>query len=106
MAFSRDGHRLAAAGSSVQVWDLRQSGAEPVVLRGHTRSNSVAFSPDGQRVASGGSDGTVRVSPPWDKLADAVCTMVWRNLTKEEWSVFVGEAIEYERTCKELPEGE
>jgi WD40 repeat protein/serine/threonine protein kinase len=53
---SLDGRRLVAIGADpdteVKVWDAR-TGRELLTLRGHTkRVGSVAFSPDGQRIAS------------------------------------------------------
>ena len=40
---------------------MRLCRVEPVVLRDKTEVNSVAFSPDGERLASAGGDGTVKV---------------------------------------------
>jgi WD40 repeat protein len=77
VAFSPDGRRIAGAGKQlvdapggasgsgeVKVWDAK-TGRELLTLQGHTDDvSSVAFSPDGQRLASGGwDDPTVRV---WD----------------------------------------
>jgi WD40 repeat protein len=69
LSFSPDGTRLAAASLSdgtIGVWDT-MAGKEVLTLRGHTGgtyglgTQSVTFSPDGSRMASGGWDDTVRI---------------------------------------------
>jgi hypothetical protein len=66
----------------------------------------VAFSPNGQRLATTSDDRTVRL---WNLFFDdwvAVgCKLVNRNLSMSEWTHLLPE-VPYERTCPDLPAGE
>jgi WD40 repeat protein len=60
------------------------------------------FSPDGQMIISGESgEGKITGRPSHvDYLVQDMCNMVSRNMTQEEWNIYVGKDIPLEKTCK------
>ncbi len=120
VAFDRTGGRVATGGADgrIKIWDLSKPAAQPTVLEaGSLPVTSVAFRPDGSVVAvndswdaglfvlhtqRGPRDGSypwLRAWPTTESLAERVCQKVWRNLTREEWSRYIGPSVPYEATC-------
>jgi WD40 repeat protein len=119
LSFSPDSSRLAFAKVSLtndhlQLWDLRSPLEPPLVIPVFPNItsrpgpvDSVAFSPDGARLAIlSRRTGQIAVWRLWSEAADYLCRQVWRNLTMDEWRQSVGDNIPYERTCPALPPGE
>ena len=65
LAFSSDGKHLehqASEDKTIRIWLATADGSLEHILRGHDKAIiNAAFSPDGQRVASTYTDGTVRI---------------------------------------------
>jgi WD40 repeat protein len=62
---------------------------------------AIQFSPDGQMIISGESAGGNLLSRPShvDFLVQDICNIVTRNMTREEWNLYVGKDIPVEKTC-------
>ena len=60
VAFSHDGQLLATAGRHVKLWDVRTQ-TEIATLEHEAYVWALAFSPDGQLLAAGDGEGTVKI---------------------------------------------
>jgi WD40 repeat protein len=110
VTFSMDDTRLVAGGmaaADVRLWDLREPSRPPLIFRpGNAELRSVAVSRDGSLMAIGDMDGKVWLYRLWSAAADYLCKQVTRNLSVEEWRIYVGDSVPYERTCPALPSGQ
>lgn len=112
LALSLDDDRIAAgcADGTIWIWSRTQLDMAPVVLQGERKPiAALAFSSHRRLLASSDAGGAVRL---WisetAQLADLARTRVWRNLSLDEWRLFVGapETTPYELTSADLPPGE
>ena len=100
--------QMATAGNdrSVRIYDVRNLAdlSEPPVIIPDNDGFVVAvqFSPDGQSIVSGTSEGEnnlVSRLTHSDYLVKDICSLVTRNMTQDEWNAYVGRDIPYELTC-------
>ena len=68
----------------------------------------IQFSPDGDLILSGSHEerNNLAVRPAHvDGLVGEICGIVSRNMTQEEWNVYVGKDIPFEKTCQDKNPG-
>jgi WD40 repeat protein/energy-coupling factor transporter ATP-binding protein EcfA2 len=97
----------ASFDGSVRLWDINHLNEQPIVLRDHNSWVwSLAFTPSGDKVITGCVDNLIRIYPTRiDEMAAKICNQIKRNMTPDEWNLFVAKDIKYEQTCAGLPEG-
>ncbi len=107
LKFSPDGKTLGSCSydGTIRIWNYRSAEEPPIVMDDYDFwITCMAFTPDGKRVISGSADKTIRVR--WidmEALAGKLCSDLSRNMTQEEWNLYVGPDISYSRTCENLP---
>jgi Tol biopolymer transport system component len=100
------GDKLIATSSydgTISLWELSQLDQNPVVLQEHDSwVLSIAFSPDGKHIVSSSDEGNLMIVWPTgsDIMAQSFCNLLPRNMTREEWGIYVAPDIDYEKTCK------
>jgi hypothetical protein len=65
-------------------------------------STSVALSPDGNVVAASHGEGVLLWDVGLASWRRRACQIANRDLTQQEWEMFVGPELPYRRTCSEL----
>ena len=99
------GDRYLASSSydgKVLFWDVQDLNISPVTLednRGFVFC--VAFNSDETELLSGSNSLKVRPVNASELTSD-FCRMITRNLTQDEWEMYVGPDIGYARTCPDL----
>jgi len=102
--------QMATAGNDrkIKIYNIKDASdlTEPPVTLADNAGVVVAmqFSPDGQMILSGESGGSSNVvSRPAhaDYMAMNMCNVVTRNLTQDEWNMYVAKDIPLEKTCQQ-----
>jgi WD40 repeat protein len=98
---------------TVRLWNWNKPADQPIVLRDEGQEYwvwSATFTPDDEQLMIGvhnndaKSNETIHVWPTKiSTMASQLCGYVGRNMTKDEWNTYVGEDLNYERTCENFP---
>jgi WD40 repeat protein len=106
LEFSPDGKLLASAGldHKLQMWVVEYPEDLPIEMDNNNGNVwHIAFAKGSNYLIASCNDGEVRVWPTDTRtLAEQVCPRLTRNMTKEEWRIYVGSDIDYESTCRSL----
>lgn len=101
---------LAAATEDnfVLIWDVNQLKERPVRIQQSSSIAGLTFSPDDQSIVVSGINPTGQNSIDiWPlsqvQMSELLCTKIKRNLTQEEWEIYVAEDLPRESTCPSLP---
>ncbi len=103
--FSPDGELMASAGSDKRLlmWVLANPGDLPINMQNNGGFVwDIAFTNDSDYLIAACSESEIRVWPTDPSiLAEKICPLLNRNMTKDEWEKYVGELndIPYEPTC-------
>lgn len=106
--FSPDGLLLASASydKKLHMWVVDHEDDLPIVMDDKATKGNIwklAFSKDSNYLLASCNDGEVRVWPTDPRmLAEKICPKLKRNMTKEEWDIYVANGISYEATCQSL----
>ncbi|MDD5507644.1 MAG: hypothetical protein PHD25_04850 [Bacteroidales bacterium] len=107
LKFSPDGQTMGSSSydGSIRLWNFRSVEEPPVVMDDYDFwVTCMDFTADGKSLISGSADKTIRIRLiDMESLAGRLCGDLTRNMTREEWNLYVGMDIEYSRTCENLP---
>ncbi|MGE0772778.1 MAG: High-affnity carbon uptake protein Hat/HatR [Cyclobacteriaceae bacterium] len=113
--FNHKGNFMASSSRDykVRLWNFDNLKEQPIVLSDHDWVWDVTFSPDDEQLIAGINgvkENITSVDFPihaWptkiETMSGILCGMVDRNLTQDEWDLYVGEDLPYEKTCSNLP---
>ena len=106
IAYSPDNSQLATSSydGTIRIWNATKLSEAPVVITEHESwALAIAFSPDGRTLISSNYDGKIYFwATQCRYYAEQICSNVSRNFTDQEWDIYVGMDVEYQKTCMNI----
>jgi hypothetical protein len=103
IAYSPDNTQIATSSydGTIRIWNAAKLSENPVLITEHESwALAIAFSPDGKTLVSSSEKGVIFYWPTKAKyMAQLVCNNVSRNFTDQEWDIYIGMDIDYQKTC-------
>ncbi|MBN2697515.1 MAG: hypothetical protein JXR52_01710 [Bacteroidales bacterium] len=106
LAYSNNGKFLAAAShdGNVYLWETSDWNEQPVVVGDNQGFVlTLCFSDDSRHFYSGSTKAPLLIGRPVESslMVNGFCALINRNLSREEWNMYIGDDIPYEKTCPE-----
>jgi energy-coupling factor transporter ATP-binding protein EcfA2 len=101
--FNNSSSLLATSSSdkTIRVYDLQKEELKPIVLKSQqSKARSITFTNEHTLVAAMADKSIYVWELSSEKIAEALCPIIQRNLRKTEWEQYIGSGIEYQQTCK------
>ncbi len=112
--FNHSGTFMATASKdkTLRLWNMKALKEQPMVLNNNDWVWSMSFSPDDEQIMAGmhsittgllKTDYTIHAWPTQiTTMAGELCGKLKRNMTQEEWEIFVADDLPREITCPNL----
>lgn len=106
--FNQAGTLMITAGkdNTIRIWNIRQLNLRPLVITESFTIGNLTVSPDDKQIIY-----TISTEPKTTKvqyldsevMAAELCKYITRNLTLDQWQIYVASDLEYESVCKQPP---
>jgi len=115
--FNHAGKFMATASKdkTLRLWNMENLKEQPQVLANNDWVWSMAFSPDDDQIMAGmhsvttglretDTDYTIHAWPTKiSSMSSELCGKISRNMSKDEWDLYVADDLAREKTCDNLP---
>ena len=106
--FNQAGTLMVTTGkdNTIRIWNLSQLNLRPLVITESVAIGNLTVSPDDKQIiytiATNSKTTKVQYLDS-EVMAAELCKYITRNLTLEQWQIYVASDLEYESVCKQPP---